>query len=214
VASPFPISGFPFTLPPVLRLLAALPDFAIAAAALLTWVDPSILGEQWAGYFLTLMLLEFIVVHSAAFLGSVAFSDAPRHRRAVLTLGLAGFYTLFGAAISFGAKAGWPLLAFWGLILNRLLGILFGTAPSGREREMMQAGWVVGAISYLGGAFATVLLPIPQLGVRREMLGPIGEDSGGLWVDEPQRVLAFAVLYFVAAGLFALFGGRALEAKR
>jgi hypothetical protein len=40
------------------------------------------------------------------------------------------------------------------------------------------------------------------------MLGPIGEDSGGLWVDEPHRVLAFAFLYFAAAGLFALFGGR------
>jgi len=191
-----------------LRLLAALPDFAIAAVALLTWIDPSILGEHWAGYFLTLMLLEFIVVHSAAFLGSVAFSDAPRHKRAVLTLGLAGFYTLFGAAIAFGAKAWWPLLAFWGLILNRLLGILFGTVPSGHEREAMQASWVVGGVSYLGGAFATVLLPLPALGVRPEMLGPIGEDSGGLWVDEPHRVLAFAFLYFAVAGLFALLGGR------
>lgn len=191
-----------------MRLLAALPDFALAIAALLTWIDPSILGEEWAGYFLTLMLLEFIVVHSAAFLGSVAFSDAPRRHRVKLTLGLAGFYTLFGAAIAFGAKAWWPLLAFWGLIVNRLLGILFGTVPSGHEREAMQASWVVGALSYLVGAFATVLLPLPELGVRREMLGPIGDDSGGLWVDEPHRVMAFAFLYFTLAGLYALFAGR------
>ncbi|HRQ78067.1 MAG TPA: hypothetical protein PLY94_05660 [Gemmatimonadaceae bacterium] len=196
-----------------MRILAALPDFAIAIAALITWVAPSILGEHWAGYFLTLMLLEFIVVHSAAFLGSVAFSDSPRSKRVMLTLGLAGFYTLFGAAIAFGAKAWWPLFAFWGLIVNRLLGILFGTVPSGREREAMQASWVVGAISYLLGAFATVLLPVPRLGVRPEMLGPIGEDSGGLWADEPQRVLAFAVLYFTVVGLHAAFGGRAVAQR-
>lgn len=191
-----------------MRVLAALPDFAIAIVALLTWIDPSILGEHWAGYFLTLMLLEFIVVHSAAFLGVVAFSDAPRRKRVALTLGLAGFYTLFGAAIAWGAKAWWPLLAFWGLIVNRLLGILFGTVPSGHEKEAMQAGWVVGAVSYLFGAFATVLLPLPRLGVRPEMLGPIGDDSGGLWVDEPHRVLAFAVLYFTLAGLYALVANR------
>lgn len=152
-----------------MRFVAALPDFVIAGVALLTWIDPSILGEQWAGYFLTLMLLEFIVVHSAAFLGLAAFSDAPKATRVKQVLGLSAFYSLFGAAISFGAKAWWPLLA---------------------------------------GAFATVLLPLPELGVRSSMLGPIGEDSGGIWVDEPHRVIAFAFLYFVLAGTYALLAHR------
>jgi len=191
-----------------MRFVAALPDFVIAGVALLTWIDPSILGEQWAGYFLTLMLLEFIVVHSAAFLGLAAFSDAPKAMRVRNVLGLSAFYSLFGAAISFGAKAWWPLLAFWGLIVNRLLGILFGTVPTGQERDAAMAGWAVGAVSYLFGAFATVLLPLPELGVRSSMLGPIGEDSGGIWVDEPHRVIAFAFLYFVLAGTYALLGNR------
>lgn len=189
-----------------MRILAALPDFLIAGAALLTWIDPSVLGEQWVGYFLTLMLLEFIVVHSAAFLGFAAFSDAPKRTRVMSVLGLSAFYTLFGAAISFGAKAWWPLLAFWGLVVNRLLVILFGAAPTGKEREVAAQGWAAGAGTYVLGVFVTLITPLPRLGVESSMVGTIGEGSGGLWVDEPHRVVAFAFLYFTAAGCFALWG--------
>lgn len=189
-------------------LLSAIPDFGIAVVAVLTWINPAWLGEEYVGYFLTLMLLEFIVVHSAAFLGTVAFSEKPRSQRALHTLGLAGFYTLFVGGFALASKAWWPLLAFWGLIVNRLLGILVGAAPSGEEKLYASRSWGAGAICYLGGVFATLFLPLPMLGVRQDMLGAVGQDSGGVWVDEPQRVIVFAALYFAGIGLSTLYDHR------
>lgn len=194
-------------------VLSAIPDFSLALLALITWIEPQRIGERYVGWFLTLMLLEFIVVHSAAFLGSVAFSDAPKATRLSGTLGLAAFYTLFAGGFALAAKSWWPLLSFWGLIINRLLGILLGAAPSGAEKLYASRGWAAGAICYLGGVFATLFLPLPTLGVSSGMLGPIGENSSGVWVDEPQRVLAFAVLYFTAIGVSTMSNHRWLASS-
>lgn len=193
-------------------VLSAVPDFGLAALALITWIDPKRMGEHWVGWFLTLMLLEFIVVHSAAFLGSVAFSDKPRDVRVRQTLGLAAMYTLFVSGFALASKAWWPLLTFWGLIVNGLLGILFGAAPSGEEKQYAAQSWAAGAMFYLGGVFLTVFIPLPRLGVRSSMLGPVGENSSGVWVTDPHRVLAFAVLYFTAVGLSTLYNHRIFAA--
>jgi hypothetical protein len=195
-------------LPWIRSAFAALPDFAIAAAAIITWRDPSRLGESWVPWFLTLMLLEFIVVHSSAFLGTVAFSDQTRTKRLTQALGLTAFYTLFAAAFAWSAGSWWPVWAFWGLTANRLLGIIFGAAPTGAERDYAAVSWASGVACYLFGAFATILLPLPRLGVRSSMLGKMGEDSGGLWVEEPHRVVAFAAIYFTLVGLTTLFAHR------
>lgn len=193
-------------LPPRLAsLLAAIPDFALAGLALATWISPARVGEEKVAWFLGLMLLEFIVVHSSAFLGVVALSDAPKPMRVAKALGLSVFYTMFAAAFAVSMKHWWPLWAFWALSANRMLGILLGQAPTGRERDFAMASWAAGAACYLFGVFATLLLPLPRLGVRSSMLGEVAEDSGGVWVDEPHRVIAFAALYFTLTGLFTLF---------
>jgi hypothetical protein len=188
-------------------IVSAVPDLGIAALALATWINPSHVGEEKVAWFLGLMLLEFIVVHSSAFLGSVALSDEPRAKRVKAALGLSAFYTLFAAGFALGMKHWWPVWAFWALSANRLLGIMLGQAPTGKERDVVMASWAAGAVFYLLGAFATVLLPLPSLGVERSMLGSIAEDSGGLWVDEPHRVVAFAALYFTLTGLYTLWAG-------
>lgn len=193
-------------------LLAALPDFAIAGLALATWINPQWLGEDKVQWFLGLMLLEFIVIHSSAFLGVVALSDKPRSKRFLAALGLSAFYTLLAAGFSLGLESWWPLAAFWALTANRLLGILIGQAPDGEETALMAAGWGAGAVFYVLGAVATVVPPIPRFGIRPEMVGDLAADSGGLWVDQPHRVVAFAVLYFTCAGLFNLFAHRWLKA--
>lgn len=181
-------------------LLAALPDFAIAAVALVTWWDPQLLGPEVVAYLFTLMLLEFVVMHSAAFMGVVAFSKAPRSTRVTKTLGLGAFYTLFAGGFAVASKSWWPLLSFWGLVANRLLVILVGAPPSGREEAIARQGWAVSAFSYMIGVFVTLLLPLPALGVEPWMAGPLAEGSSGVWVSHPEKVVAFAALYFALVG--------------
>lgn len=187
-------------------LLAALPDFALAGAFLVTWIEPTALGDEVVRYFLLTMLLEFIIVHSSAFMGNVVLSrDNPSRRvRGLFWLGL--FYTLFFGGFALGFGTWWPVWAFWGLTFNRMLSILIGDAPEGRERQYVRAGWALSVLYYLGGVFATVLLPVPELGMTSGVRSALDLPGGGLWVDEPQRVLAFGVVYFGLTGIGEVMG--------
>lgn len=187
-------------------LLAALPDFAIAGAFLYTWNDPFALGETAARYFMLTMLLEFIIVHSSGFMGSIVLARQDARRRMWMIIGLSLFYTLFVGGFALGFGTWWPVWAFWGLTLNRLLSILIGDVPEGRERQYVRAGWALSVMYYLGGVFATVFLPVPELGMTSSVRASLDLPGGGLWVDEPYRVMAFGVLYFGLAGLGELLG--------
>jgi hypothetical protein len=185
-------------------LLAALPDFGIAGLFLLTWIAPRAVGIEYVGRLLLVMLLEFIVVHSAGFMGAVAIADQPRAKKVLLMVGLGGFYTLFVGAFGLAFSAWWPLGAFWALVLNRLLGVILGQAGDDDSRMLVMAGWAAGVVAYLGTAFATIMLPVPRLGMTEAVVQAAALPGSGLWIEEPHRVLAMGFLYFSLLGLSGL----------
>jgi hypothetical protein len=160
------------------------------------------------------MLLEFIIIHSAAFMGAVLFAPGSRGRRAWRVVGLGAFYSLFAGGFALAFKTAWPLWSFWGLTLNRMLSVLVGQAPEGEEREFLQRGWAACALAYLVFAFATIILPIPRLGITPDVVRTLGLQGEGLWVDQPWRVLAFGFVYFSAVGLSELFDHRWLRTRK
>jgi hypothetical protein len=194
--------------PGIRDLVAAAPDFALGATFLAAWVRPGLGGAGTIGRLLLVMLLEFIVIHSAPFMGMAGWSDAAPSRKLMQVLGLGGFYSLFvvGFALAFHTWA--PLLGFWGLTLNRLLGPLVGQARSGEERALMQRGWAAGALFYLAAVGLTTVLPVPSLGVTPEVIAAAHLPSSGLWVSQPYRVLAAGFLYFTGLGLSELWQHR------
>ena len=149
-------------------IISALPDIALAGAFLLTWISSYRLGERMVAHLVLIMLMEFIVVHSAAFMGTVAVSGESKWRKVALIVGLSIFYSVFAGGFSWAFRDWFPLLAFWGLTLNRLAGVIVGQAPEGRERMLVQKGWAASAILYLLGAGLTAFLPLPALGSRRK----------------------------------------------
>lgn len=197
------------------RAVTAVPDAALATAFLVTWLRPFALGERVVEYFLITMLLEFIIVHSTALMGAVAMSDEPGRAKLKSLVGLAGLYTLFVAGFAVGFGVWWPLLAFWGLTFNRMLGVILGEAPRGRERQYVKAGWALSVVYFLVGATAVTFLPIPELGVTPDVRAQLALPGGGLWIDEPQRVLAFGVFYFGLTAVGEALGwGRSETALR
>jgi len=185
-------------------VLAALPDFGLAGLYLTTWIAPWVVGPERIGHLLLIMLLEFIVVHSAGFMGAAAIGAGSRWQRLKWIVGLGGFYTLFVGAFAAAFGTWWPLGAFWALTLNRLLGVLLGQVPSDEGKMFIMRGWAVGVMAYLGAVFATTLLPVPALGVTADVRAAADLPGGGLWIDEPQRVIAAGFLYFFALGLSEL----------
>jgi hypothetical protein len=192
-------------------LLAVAPDLGLAAVFLFVWLAPVELPEGVVGGLTLVMLLEFIIVHSSAFMGQVLFGSAPRPRKAALVLGLSAFYTLFVGGFALAFKTWWPLVSFWGLQANRLLGVLVGQPPSGEEKAFLGRTWVAGVMFYLGGAFATILLPIPRFGLTPGVVAGQHLTGGGLWIDEPHRAMAFGFLYFAATAISELYGHRWLN---
>ena len=195
-------------------VVSALPDLMLGATFLITWVSPYALREKMVAYLMLLMILEFIIVHSSAFMGRVMVGPLQRGRKSVTLLGLGGLYTLFVGGFALAFKAWWPLVTFWGLTLNRLLGVLLGQPPSGEEKTFVQYGWAASVMFYVLFVFATTLLPIPALGITAEVVRAQDLPGSGLWIDQPQRVVAFGFLYFTATGLSELFGQRWLAKGR
>jgi hypothetical protein len=188
------------------RLATALPDLGVGVGFLITWIAPLTFGPKAVSYFMLVMLLEFLIVHSAGFMGSVVFNKPLARRIKVRTLvGLGAFYALFAAGFAAGFQAWWPLWTIAVLTLNRILIVLLGYVPEGRERAVIRKGWVVATLFYVLFAFATTLLPVPAFGITDAVVHLQAFTSSGLGIDEPQRVLAFGFLYFIGTGLSELF---------
>jgi hypothetical protein len=181
-------------------LVAAAPDLLLGGMFFVAWVEPRLIGADRIRDGLLLMLMEFIVIHSAAFMGTVAWGTAPAGSKARNVIGLGLFYTLFVAGFALAFRSWWPLLGFWGLTLNRLLGALIGQGD-GEEKQLVQRGWAATAVFYLLAVFTTVLIPYPRLGVTPEVLGAIDLPGSGAWIDTPWRVMAAGGLYFLACGV-------------
>jgi len=183
-------------------IAAALPDLALAAFFLAVWLDPFQFGEGMVGTLLLVMLLEFIIVHASGFMGVVIYGRSSRLRKILLVGGLGLFESIFvaGFCLSFGAW--WPMASFWGLTLNRMLAVLLHPADGAGSGLFLGSQWAMSVVFYLGGTFLTLMAPVPALGLTPEVYPGLGLTGGGIWIEEPHRVLAFGVVYFVAQGLW------------
>jgi hypothetical protein len=191
----------------VWRVLDAVPDFAMAGVFAITWVWPLTFGEQMVKRLMLVMLLEFIVVHSAAGMGVVGLKPGRWWQRVGRTAGLGVVYALFVAGFCLGFETWWPMGAFWALTANRLLGVLLFAPPDEKGQAMMKGGWGASGLCYILGVFGGTFGPWPTMGMTPEVvkLQQFG-DAGGLWIDHPSMVMAAGVIYFGLMGVYDLFG--------
>jgi len=195
--------GFP---PGGAAVVNATPDLALAALFLVTWMRPAAVSGDMVARLTVLMALEFVVVHSAGFMGFVVHGDGTRTRRTLWMLLLIGVYSLFAAGFSLAAHGWWPLVSFLVLGLNRTATIWTGHSRGMSVGEWIVRGWVVPTLLYLGSAIATAAAPIPRLGITDAIVAADRHPGvGGQWIDEPWRALAFGTCYFAVLGLVELF---------
>lgn len=190
------------------RLLAALPDTLTAALFLSTWIAPQWLGIEHIGNLMMVMVIEFFVVHSSGFYAGIAASEAARPKRVLAMLALMAVYGLFMLLFYAVSKNVWPIYAFLWLLASRFVHVL--VAPADSEQAILRAVrlWAVSVAAYVLGAFATILLPLPPLGITPAVMAALPFDSFGEWSVHPHTVLAFGTLYFAvqAWAKFALSG--------
>jgi hypothetical protein len=182
------------------ELLRALPagvlDLATAFVFFATWVRPAWIGRDWVRQGMLMMLVEFLVVHSFAFL----VVGGEEERSVIALLGLGAFYLLFAGAFAAAFRSWWPVLLFAWLIGGKLWALVTGGDGADAQRAYLIQVWIVSTITYFGGLLLTSILPLPRLGIVGH-----GRDYGipgsGAWVDRPHRVIAFGALYFTTMGV-------------
>jgi hypothetical protein len=190
---------------------AALPDGVTAGMFAVVWLSPFALGPLSVKTALLVMLVEFFLIHATGFFTAIGGSaKVPRRTRMLSLLGLTAFYLVMVGAFALAFQEWWPLLAFLWLAVGKAVWA-WGTRPgvSDAAHASAMAAWGGSVVAYIFGAFLTILVPVPRLGMTEALQEGFGLDGGGLWLDEPQRVVAFGLVYF---GL--LFIGKLVAAWR
>lgn len=191
---------------------AAVPDGLTAAAFVAIWISPFVFGELSVKTAMLIMLVEFFLIHATGFLTAIGErSNVSRSKRMLGMLGMSLFYLLMVSALAWSFGEWWPLLAFGWLAVGKIAWS-WGMRADGEDAMSLQmAAWGGSVVAYLFGCFLTVLLPVPRLGMHADLhlqFG-LGDDTTGLWITEPHRVVAFGALYF---GLLCL--GKVVAARR
>lgn len=183
---------------PYPNVFSSLPDFVMGLAFLATWLEPSALGDDMVSALSQVMILEFIIIHSAGFMSGIMYGPEPRFKKITMLLALGLFYFLFVAGFAVGFHSWWPVIAFCGLMFNRMLSVLTGQAEEGKEQEFSKNMWGVNVGCYLISVFIAILVPLPEFGVHSGALSHL--NMTGNFVDEPHRLMAWGFLYFTMVG--------------
>jgi hypothetical protein len=199
---------------------AAFPDALTAGLFLAVWLDPFVFGALSVKTAMLTMLVEFFLIHATGFFTALVNQPdmMPRGQRWAVIGALCGFYVLMIGAFAWSFGEWWPLLAFAWLVVGKFLWIRRDGPPGddGDRTMLPMAAWAGSVVAYLLSCMATVIPDVPTLGMPLSLQPSfgLGEDSGGLWIDEPHRVVAMGVLYFslLAAGKL-LVATRARRAK-
>jgi len=184
----------------------------IAAMFLITWFRPDTFGPLTVHHLTFVMIMEFLVVHSAGFMGAIAARDMPRRERLAIFSGLTLFYTLFAAGFSAMYGGWWPMWAFWGLIASRFPTVVL-RPPSQRGQALLIMNWAGMVVLYLFGVLITAVADVPQFGVTDAVIAAQHFEAKGVWPEEPYRVMAFGGLYFAGLTVLAVVT-EVIESKR
>lgn len=197
---------------------AALPDLCTALAFVLVWASPLRFGLFSVKTAMLTMLLEFFLIHATGFF--TAFVNTPntsRLRRIGGLLGLSSFYLLMIGAFSWSFGAWWPLLGFLWLLAGKILWVRAHPVVDADDTMFWQMGaWAGSVVAYLFACFATLIPDVPRWGMTEALQPRFGLTGGGVWIDEPHRVVAFGVLYFAVLAAGKLFAAAIVQwrAKR
>jgi len=187
------------------KVAGALTDVLSCGFFLLTWVAPLTVGVEWIGNLMAVMLVEFLAVHSGGLIGLPLLDPAySRVRKTLIVVGAGALYMIFAGAFSYAMETWWPAAAFAWLLLSKLILVWLSPLPHAAERDRQKKLVGFSVLAYIGGIFLTTLLWVPELGVTDEVRNLADLPGSGLWVDDPQSVLAFGFLYFGATAWFKI----------
>lgn len=184
--------------------LAALPDATTAIAFGLAWAVPNGVGLPFVRTMFVTFLLEFLMVHAGGMLAgglpkarpapAARPASGPRHALPLALGALALLYLGFAATFCVAFGTWWTFAAFALVLLSKTVGLV--TAKPGDDASAAGQVWALSCVWYLLAVFATLFLPLPDLGLDAATQSALDLPGSGEWIDAPEKPLAAGVLYF------------------
>lgn len=188
------------------RLLAGLPsasaDLVTASVCIAVWWAPQSWPEDLLRSTALIMLIEFLSIHSLIIAPVLAVLLTERWPYAGLILILL-LYLGVAVGVSVALQTWWPTVFFAWLLLSRYV-LPMWNIGGGDEHIDLGKVWLVSTLLWLLLIFASLILPVPALGWDADAIARLGLPGGGIWVDQPHRLLAFAASYFLLLAAFKL----------
>ena len=191
-------------------ITALAPRFLTAGAYFAVWLVPGRVPAALARALFVGMVLEFLLLHSYAFLNlatgvgkGASFGERLRGSLAVIAFG--SFYLLMAGALGWATHSATPVWTIVWLLGGRIfeVAVVGDSAAAGDTRI---GSWLRHLFLYIFLAILTSMVPLPALGLTPEIVAGFHLPGSGTWVEKPQTALAFGFLYF---GLGAYFDLRA-----
>ena len=189
----------------ILALLGGVPLLTTSLVLLAVWIDPAAtLGGGWLRAAATLILLEFMLLHSGAFMAAGPLILVSRWLRLLWFLGFAAVYAVsicFYVAWADNGYVTWLVLS---IVISRLLTLVILRDKAGTILIMQRS--VIGMILLLITALIC-LVPLPPMGISEALRFEAFGAAEDMLTTHPQRTLAWGMVYFLVMGLIELYAG-------
>lgn len=175
-------------------MAVAASDLALAAVFVITWIWPFTFDFIDFSSLGILVVLEFVVIHSSAFLVAAGLVKTTTLKKAGVIVALSGLYSLFVWGLSSAASDHWPLVMFWTLTGAKLVPLFVLRSPVDQGLVLGRAA--LGTVIYVLTTLVAVILPLPALGWVDQV-----PASGAFMEDAPHRLLFMGAVYFTLVGV-------------
>ena len=194
---------------PVLRftlaIVGGLPLLVVAGTLLAIWIDPA--GPQavsWLRAAATLVLFEFLLLHSGAFMAVGPIVCRGFWLRLAWFVGFGLVYGLSLVIYARWAGSNWVLWALLGVLVSRSLTLV--VLRDKRATILMLQRSALGMVILLLTALV-VFLPLPPLGISEALRYEAFGAADDFLRTHPQRALAWGVLYFLLMAVVEVIAG-------
>jgi len=129
--------------------VTAAPDVVLGLTYLALLVDRTLLPETTVVRLAWAIPIEFAVVHASGFLALPWVARWDAKKRAIYAPALIAGYTIAVGGIALLVHGWWPLIAFWGLMFNRMLAVMVGDLPDDDAFSAWAIAWAGSTTLYV-----------------------------------------------------------------
>lgn len=172
-------------------------NLAIAYQFYNVWSQPDLENFETISTLASLMIFEFILVHSGVFMAVM-----PKKISLYILL---PFYGLFALAFNTMTESNIILYIYLMVIFNRMRFAFSDVSPRLKSRAIITS--IIAALLYFVLIFAVVVPMeyIPELGLTPTFLENSGynanKTSGGIFIDTPHIAICFGFCYYCALSI-------------